>query len=91
MTQNGSGWAIEWECVETCWADDHPVCIDFIIYGSDGGAVIKCGIKWDGCSNWIEPESGYFHLCGLRHVENLYSAMDMCYTIAGKYMPEALE
>lgn len=88
---HGSGWVIEWECREECWSDDHPVSIDFKIHCTlnSGDVLLKGNIKWDGCSNWIEPGGNYFHLCGMRDVENLYSALGMCYTIAGKYMSEA--
>ncbi len=89
---HGSGWVIEWECRESCWAEDHPVSIDFKILTPNGERleeIIDGHIKWDGCSNW-NPD-GYIHLCGMRHVENLYSALGMCYAIAGKYMPEAID
>jgi len=91
MVQNGSGWAIEWTCSEGAWNEDHPVSIDFVIMGEDGEPIIDGAIKWDGCSNWREPDGNYFLLCGMRHVSNLNDALTMCYTVAGKYMPETVE
>lgn len=91
---HGSGWVIEWECREPCWSDDHAVSIDFKVSTPNGDrmeVMLEGFIKWDGCSNWHEPDGNYFHLCGMTHVENLYSALAMCYSIAGKYMPEANE
>jgi len=88
---SGTGWSIQYECRQECWDEDHAVSLDFVISGADGKPLLKAFIKWDGCSNWMEPDGNYFHLCGTTHLEHLYDAMTMCYKIAGQYMPEAVE
>jgi len=89
MTQNGSGWKIRWSCKDAAFVEDHAVSLDFEIVGEDGDTVLDGFIKWDGCSNWREPDGMYFHLCGLLHVQHLTDALNQCYAVAKRYMPEA--
>lgn len=84
-----NGWVIEWECPENSFSEEDgtPHSIEFKIF--DGDELLRGNIKWDGCSNWSEPDGDFFHICGLNGLQNLYAAMSMCYQIAGSYMPEA--
>ncbi len=88
---SSTGWTISWETRPESMVDAEPSSMDFVIKQSEDNTVLKGFIKWDGCSNWMDADGGYFHLCGLDHLENLYDAMTMCYQIAGQHMPEADE
>lgn len=70
------------------WEDD-PTHIQFLIASTEDDPVIHGSIKWDGCSNWSEPNGNYFHLCGIKHLANLTECLGFCYDFAQSKMPEA--
>lgn len=98
-------YVVEYAPEPLAWSDDHPCSMSFSIWDehvyterieegealSPDGPLLKGNIKWDGCSNWHEPEYRAFHLCGKKPLTGLMNAMHLCYHIAGKFMPEANE
>jgi len=78
-----SGWKV------SCEWENEPIYICCIVMNCSGEHVLEGSVKWDGCSNWSEPNGNQFHLCGIKDLANLTECLGFCYDFAQSKMPEA--
>lgn len=74
---------------------DNKLSVEFFVYEEDcdnNRSLFFSGfVKWDGCSNWLIPDSNYqFHFCGRKEMQKLTDLLQAMFDWAAELMPDQL-